>query len=129
MYREAAGLLQILEISSVTGHAIRQVDGWRHGHCSLTGRGSSQGRAVVGHVIAIRSLRHALWLSGRKCGGSRIGSFLNGSTVMVLMAGKGGSASKGLLTIGIWALVGALSRMRTSMTSERAAITERLLLD
>lgn len=42
------------------------------------------------------------------------------------MTGKSGSASEGLLAIGVRALVRALSRMSPAVTSKGAAVAERL---
>jgi hypothetical protein len=45
---------------------------------------------------------------------------------MVLVAGQGGATREGLLAVGVWALVGPLSRVDAAMASQRTRVTERL---
>jgi hypothetical protein len=45
---------------------------------------------------------------------------------MVLVAGQGGAARERLLAIGIWALVGSLSRVDATMSRKTTRVTERL---
>lgn len=52
---------------------------------------------------------------GAQIGGGFCGSLLERAGVVVLVAGQGGAAGEGLLTIGIRALVRALSRVNAAM--------------
>jgi hypothetical protein len=45
---------------------------------------------------------------------------------MILMAGQGSATRKGLLAIGIWALVRSLSRVDTTMARQGTRVTEGL---
>lgn len=54
------------------------------------------------------------------------GGLFNGPGMVVLMARQGGPASKGLLAIGIRALVGSLAGMDSAMTGQGRGVTKSL---
>lgn len=47
--------------------------------------------------------------------------------MVVLVTRQGSATSESLLTIGVWALVGAFARMDSAMSCERGRVTEGLL--
>jgi hypothetical protein len=51
--------------------------------------------------------------------GLRLGScLLNSSSMMILMTGESCTARERLLAVGVWALVGSLARMDTTVAGE-----------
>lgn len=123
-------MLHVLrEVGGVAVHAARSrhVHAWRHGHWPMRGRRRRHGRTMVGKVVAVRaSLWHMLGLGrcqgGRSCGGG----FLDCATVVVLVTGERRATSKRLLAVGVGALVRPLSRVRSSVASQRAAVAKGL---
>lgn len=91
------------------------------------GRGR-HGRSMVRVLLPIRSGTTAPLAAGagRQRRGRRGGRFLDGSRVVVLVAGQGGAAGEGLLAVGVGTFVWSLPRMDATMPCERGRITERL---
>lgn len=104
----------------------------RHGHGTLSGRGCRDGRLLVGRLFAIPALVPNS--SGGQGGVGALRQSLVASPlrvfhcpgVVVLMPGQGCTARKGLLAVNIRALVWPLPRVNSTMTRERAAVTEGL---
>jgi hypothetical protein len=98
----------------------------RHRQIPLTRRRSSDGRDMAGQLfyLGLDSL-HAVH-SGRKSRRRSSSSLLYRANMLVLMSRQSCTASKSLLAVGVGALVRPITRMGTSMTSERAAIAEGL---
>lgn len=116
-------------------HAIstRHLSTGRHGHVSLTGRRSRDGGSVVGDVIAFgvsrtsRGRSSVVRISGECLSGLPCG-LLNSTGVVVLVTSQSGTASEGLLTCGVRALVRPLTRMNAAVPRQRTGITEGLQL-
>lgn len=130
MRGKRAVLLQVLEVTSMAGDAAgsREIHARRHRHGSLSRRRCShQGRSMVRHVITFGTrLRHDLGLGGGEGGGSGCRCLFDSSAVVVLVPCKRSATRKSLLTIGVRTLVWSLAGVSASVTSQGAAIAERL---
>jgi hypothetical protein len=110
--------------NNASGHSI----GRRKGQVTIVGGGGVHRRCVLRIVAAIRATGPAWCGSARGEGSSSSGSSLFHSTsVMVLVACQGGATRKGLLAVGIGALVGSLARVNTTMSRQRTRVTKRLV--
>jgi len=70
---------------------------------------------------------HGSTRSKGRSGGSR--GLLDGTSVVILVTSQGRPACKGLLAVGVWALVRSLSRVDTSMSGKGARVAERLVVE
>jgi hypothetical protein len=106
-----------------SGHAVCR----REGESTIIGRWCVEGGSGLRVVTAIGAASSARGGSTRGEGSSRSSSSLfHSARVVVLVTRQSGATRKSLLTIGVWALVRALSRVNTTVTRQRAGITERL---
>ena len=97
----------------------------------ITGRGDGVVRGRRRGVNRAMVRKHVTWhpcpvLVLSQVGFCFRGSLLDCSSVVVLMAGQGGTAGEGLLAVRIRTLVGALSGVDSAMSCERRGITKRL---
>lgn len=124
---KSAALCHVLsKVRLVSAEAVgsREVHGRRH-HGVLVRRWCRQGRALIGHVVAVgASLTSVLNPGSCKCCRGSRRSLFDSPGVLVLMTCEGGTPRKGLLTIGVGALVRTSSRMSSSVSSQGAAVTE-----
>lgn len=127
MRRQSAALCHVVsKVRLVSAEAVgsREVHGRRH-HGVLVRRWCCQGRALVGHVVAVGASLASILDPGscKCCRGSRR-SLFDSAGVLVLMTREGGAPRKGLLAISVGALVRTSSRMSSSVSSQGAAVTE-----
>jgi hypothetical protein len=95
----------------------------------MSRRWGVQRGSVLGCRIAVTARLAAggslAGLSGES-GSSSGSSFLNCACVVVLVAGQSRASGKGLLAVGIWALVRTLSRVNATVAGQRTAVAEGL---
>lgn len=104
-----------------------------HAVCGGEGQGTVIGRWCVQRGSGLRVVAAVGATSSARSSGTRgegsgssSSSLFDSTSVMVLVTRQGGATRKSLLTIGVGALVGALSRVNTAMTRQRARVTEWL---
>lgn len=125
---EVARLLDLLVDGS-------QLGGGRQRHSPLTRGGRRQRRACVIRADVAEPVRarrtadktaHLVGRATRQDSSRGTGGILNGTRVVILVAGQGGAARKGLLAVGVGALVRALAGVDATMASQRAGVAKRL---
>lgn len=101
--------------------------GRRKGGVSSSGRRS---RGSGSGVRVVSAFRARLLVESRRsrgqCSSSSCGSFLNCTSVVVLMARQRRSPRKSLLAVGKWTFVRSFARMYATMSSERAGVAKWL---